>query len=332
MERAIQQTDFDALASKISAVSTKYLPPVSTSRTGAGAGYDILAQLYMAYLEALRGVSRRAFGKCKYSGNSYPVMNYGTYLRTLAIDERVFQFVERNGDGPLQIVNIGCGSDLRMVPLLRHTGHDTQFQSQGPAIRYVDLDYMESVKLKRDTLEKSPVLSSMLQDERYVLESCDLRDIEATKELLLRLTDPKVPTLIISECVLCYLPEKESQSLIDCIIDTYTEGEWVSYDPIGGSAQNDRFGVIMQQNLRESRQLEMPTLLKFNSCATYASRWTQRNNSVFKSEIMDMWQYYNDSVSPQEKNRLKTLQFMDEVEELKIMQSHYVTFYCQWKD
>lgn len=320
MERAIQHTDFDALASKVSALSTRYLPPpAELAATGTLSGN--IDKLYTSYLESLRGVSRRAYGKCKYSGSSYPVMNYGTYLRTLAIDGRVMEFVNKHTK--VQIVNIGCGSDLRMIPLL---------QSYENVEKYVDLDYSESVTLKRQVLEKSTVLNPVLQDQRYILEPCDLRDVQSTIDLLSRLTNPESPTLIISECVLCYMPGRESQTLIDSIMDTYREGAWVSYDPIGGSDPNDRFGTIMQQNLRDSRQLEMPTLLKYNSCETYSSRWTQRSKSVFKKNIMDMWQYYSDNVPQQEKNRLKTLQFMDEIEELKVMQSHYVTFHCQWKD
>lgn len=321
MERAVQHTDFDALASKISALSTRYLPPPAELVAPGFSGYE---ESYMAYINSLRVASRRAYGKCKYSGSSYPVMNYGTYLRTMAIDQTISECLHKHSK--LQIVNIGCGSDLRMITLLRDDKTASNVE------KYIDVDYAESVGLKRQVLENSKALSPILEDQRYVLESCDLKNVQSTIDLLLKLTKPEIPTLVISECVLCYMPDKESQLLIDSVMDTYKEGEWVSYDPIGGSDPNDRFGKIMQQNLLESRQLQLPTLLKYNSCEKYASRWTQRSQSEFKKQIMDMWQYYSNSVPSQEKNRLKTLQFMDEIEELRVMQSHYVIFHCEWKN
>ncbi|KAH7589415.1 Leucine carboxyl methyltransferase [Nakaseomyces glabratus] len=313
MELAVQRTDTDALSSKVSAIHTKYL-------SGGISQQFAYEEVYGEYLASLRQVSRRVFGKCRYSGASFPVMNYGTYLRTVAIDERVLEFLQCNGGSQVQIVNIGCGSDLRMVSVLaKHSN-----------VKYIDLDFKESVELKRQVLEKSSTLSSYLKNDNYVLRSCDLRDVPDTLELLNEECKPELPTLIISECVLCYMPEKETQSLIDGILHLFKNGSWVSYDPMGGSDKNDRFGVIMQQNLRDSRQLEMPTLLINNSPEIYASRWTPNSDEQFERVVTDMWTYYNDKVPAEEKQRIKRLQFLDELEELKVMQSHYVIFFCKW--
>lgn len=106
----------------------------------------------------------------------------------------------------------------------------------------------------------------------------------------------------------------------------FSHGLWISYDPIGGSQPNDRFGAIMQSNLKESRNLEMPTLMTYNSKEKYASRWSAAPNVV----VNDMWEIFNAQIPESERKRLRSLQFLDELEELKVMQTHYILMKAQW--
>ncbi|EJS42146.1 ppm1p [Saccharomyces arboricola H-6] len=328
MERIIQQTDFDALSCKLAAISVGYLPSSSLQRLPVDLTRKYV-QWHRDYLLSLKKFSRRAFGKVdKAIRLSFPVMNYGTYLRTIGIDTAILDFL--NANEQVQVVNMGCGSDLRMLPLLQMFPHLT----------YVDIDYNDSVQLKNKILRENENLRSTLElsgedatelpvlidHKRYKLIACDLNDITETTRLLDTCTNRDVPTVIISECLLCYMHETESQSLISTVMTKYTHGLWISYDPIGGSQPNDRFGTIMQSNLKESRNLEMPTLMIYNSKEKYASRWSIAPNVI----VNDMWEVYNTQVPEYERLRLRSLQFLDELEELKVMQTHYILMKAQW--
>lgn len=334
MDRVIQQTDYDALSCKISAISKGYLPCQQQLEQCSYKGYS---EIHMEYLKVLKGLSRRIYSKINRAvSSSFPVMNYGTYLRALSIDLSIDDFLRENTGVPVQIINLGCGSDLRMIHLLK----------RNPDLQYIDIDFKDSMKLKKSVLVNSELFKSILQlhvqiadsdanngveDElitaRYKLLSCDLKNLDRVLSLLSAHTSKEIPTLIITECVLCYIPQAEAQALVEAVISFYDHGKWVSYDPIGGSKSNDRFGSIMQNNLWESRQLDMPTLMIYNSKETYAQRFA---NLVTSTKIKTMWDYYTDNVSLSEKQRLKGLQFLDEIEELRLILSHYIILEAKW--
>ena len=381
MDLIIQQTDYDALSSKLASIQKKYLPPgplvLGTPGNETATTTEVkhlsndqivqfyrdIAQIYSDYYHALKSQSRRVFGKVnKAIDSSFPVMNYGTYLRTLAIDTSILNFITRylitskQTHKQFQIVNLGAGSDLRMVQYLSMF-NSTSDPDKPQLLKFVDLDFKPAVDLKNKVLEGARArastgeqLTTYLSDPRYALLACDLRDTKATLDTLRRDAglDPQIPTIFISECVLCYMTQQDSQNLIDEIVREYSGGKdggnstylWVSYDPIGGEAADDKFGKIMRANLLESRNLDMPTLLTFNSKQSYAGRWSSKGGSIsnndnnnsanVQTDIVDMWEFLNTMVSNVEQRRLQGLQFLDEVEELKIMQSHYVLLNARW--
>ncbi|SCU95031.1 LADA_0G12992g1_1 [Lachancea dasiensis] len=328
MDRAVQQTDYDAFSCKISAIAKKYLPCQKQLELREFSDYP---ELHMAYAQSLKNLSRRAYGKVqKAVQSSMPLMNYGTYVRTVAVDIAIEQYINGLPKGSkVQVLNLGCGSDLRMI----------NFMSRYPQLRWIDLDFRESVHLKAKILNSDDRFRQRLgfpagdlSEEdyvsgRYVLHSCNLNLIEDVLEIIQEHTDPDVPTLVLTECVLCYMKFKPSQVLIDEVMSLYQTGMWLSYDPIGGETSTDRFGSIMQSNLRESRQLDLPTLMVFNSATKYAQRFKSNATST---DIRTMWQYYQTETIPQEKQRLKSLQFLDEIEELEIILSHYVLLKAFW--
>ncbi|CCF58473.1 hypothetical protein KAFR_0E03210 [Kazachstania africana CBS 2517] len=324
---AIQQTDYDAFSSKIAAIQRGYLPP--SSKNALNQDYDDadawlsklyinFKELHMNYLNVLRSKNRRVYSKInKASLNSFPVMNYGTYLRTAAIDLSVLQYLNDSTFDKFQIVNLGAGSDLRMIQYLNMFPDRLE--------NFVDIDFAEAVQLKQGIINDLG-----FKNDKYHLLACDLKqDIKKTMETLESRLDLSTPTIIITECMLCYLPETQSQLLIDNCMKSFEKGCWISYDPIGGDQPSDRFGKIMKNNLQESRGLDLPTLLIYSSTEKYLQRWAADNKA--ESTILDMWQFHNKYISAKEMARLRSLQFLDEIEELKLMQLHYVILQCEWQ-
>lgn len=333
--QSIQQTDFDAFSAKLSCISKGYLPTNKQSLIHPIEKWDQFYQgyksLYFEYLNTIKistSNGKRLFSKIKKSiQSSQPVMNYGTYLRTLSIDIPLLQYLNDNPiDRQCQIVNLGCGSDLRCLQILNNIDIFPQ------VIKYIDLDFKQSIELKQSILEaiasftNSFVPNDMTWGGRYEAIASDLNDLDETLSILTSKLDVKVPTIFITECTLCYIKEKESQALIDAIRRTFGSGLWISYDPIGGVDSDDRFGIIMKENLLMSRNLDLPTLLIYNSKESYSNRWKDYNDV----KIQNMWDFSHSHLNPMELKRLQSLQFLDEFEELRIMQNHYVTMNARW--
>ncbi|CCE65177.1 hypothetical protein TPHA_0K00430 [Tetrapisispora phaffii CBS 4417] len=339
MEKIVQNTDHDALTCKLSAISTRYIPCPLVHKD-----YFNYNDIYLSYYQTLKTLlSRRDQGSINRAlRNSYPVMNYGTYLRTVSIDSLLNSYLdERVSNEYIQVVNLGCGSDLRFVHLLNNFKNikyiDVDFKDalelKGKVLR-TNLKFKQALKLDTEIMDKTENGSQLIHTENYVMMEGDLKDTSDIITKLSRYTDTNAKTVFITECALCYLPDIAAQRLIDKIIDTFDSGYWISYDPIGGNQEKDkdRFGKIMQDNLKSSRDLELPTLLKYFSEDLYSSRFTQHTNSSKKItvNIKNLWEFYLQSINDNEKKRLQKLQFLDEIEELKIMQSHYIILNAQW--
>ncbi|SMN20948.1 similar to Saccharomyces cerevisiae YDR435C PPM1 Carboxyl methyltransferase [Maudiozyma saulgeensis] len=328
MERIIQQTDYDALSSKICALQFSYLPPNKGTLSEPidetlQSLYQDIKSLHFEYYKTLKEESRNVYGKInKLMRNPFPVMNYGTYLRTLAIDVSLIKFINSFPiDQHFQIVNLGSGSDLRFIQYLNMFGDRVE--------RFIDLDFKDAIILKQKILKDSITLDHIIQSyrDKFVMLPGDLKNVAGTLEKLTQFLNPKIPTIFITECVLCYMTENDSKQLVSTIMNEFPTGCWISYDPIGGSDVNDKFGTIMKRNLMDSRNLEMPTLLIYNSKSNYPQRWDNGKSEIV---IKDMWDFLSESISDIEKKRLRSLQFLDEIEELKIMQSHYVILNTTW--
>lgn len=330
MTRAVQDTDIDALSAKLACLEYKYLPPDPpvAFHSKVDVPYTDYTQYHQMYWQALvqanQNHNRRLVGKLRQNiRHSSPVMNYGTYLRTVAIDLNICQYLHeltQISSTDVQIINLGCGSDLRFIQFLQK--YHTRIKA------FIDIDLKDTIELKNKILQNLlPKLDLGFKwGDKYVATSCDLNSIESYMEILQNYTDKDIPTIIITECVLCYMTRENSQNLIDSMQKFFHKGIWLSYDPIGGDEPNDKFGIIMQQNLLNSRNLNMPTLLEFNSKLSYSSRWG-RYKLV---NIQNLLEFLNENITPLELQRLQKCQFLDELEELKIMQSHYIILQAQW--
>eukprot|EP00770_Monocercomonoides_exilis_P006532 MONOS_6496.2-p1 / transcript=MONOS_6496.2 / gene=MONOS_6496 / organism=Monocercomonoides_exilis_PA203 / gene_product=Leucine carboxyl methyltransferase isoform 2 , unspecified product / transcript_product=unspecified product / location=Mono_scaffold00205:64337-65646(+) / protein_length=311 / sequence_SO=supercontig / SO=protein_coding / is_pseudo=false len=94
----------------------------------------------------------------------------------------------------------------------------------------------------------------------------------------------------------------------------------IGYDPM--SKETDNFGRVMVQNLRQ-RGITMPSLMAFPTCE--ARTESLRTAGFSFAKTIDMKKAYN--LIPQvEKQRIQTLEPLDEFEEFFLLLSHY----CIW--
>ena len=132
-----------------------------------------------------------------------------------------------------------------------------------------------------------------------------------------------IPTLIISECCLCYLDVDKARDVVKWFADRIPSLGIILYEPIG---VDDSFGQMMVANLA-ARNITMPTLKEYKTVADQKKRLIDLG---FKGEgheggqeaetIENIW---NGWIPPNEKERVDSLEGLDEVEEWQMLARHY---------
>lgn len=312
-DKIIRQTDGDASNSRLSAVQLGYLN-------------DEYATCF------LQGqIPRR-----------YPLINRGTYVRTSAIDRLVDSFLTTTIDAhasngstsPLaQIISLGAGSDTRFFRL-----------SSARRLRlvYHELDFLDNVQAKLSAITTTPKLSDLLPNTQispdkssllspnYNLHSLDLRDLASTTPPAIPHLSSDLPTLLLSECCLCYLPPQTTSAILGYFVSAIPTASLalILYEPI---RPYDSFGKTMLANLA-SRGIELQTVKRFYSLQAQRLR-LKTAGLVSGQGAADVEQiYYGDEwVGERERDRVERLEWLDEVEEWKLLASHYCVAWG-WRD
>ncbi len=135
-----------------------------------------------------------------------------------------------------------------------------------------------------------------------------------------------VPTLLVSECCLCYLQPHDATAVLQWFASRIggsgsnpSNLGVVVYEPIH---PNDAFGRTMVANLA-ARGIEMPTLAAYPDGAAQEQRLRQEAGLVRATHrtvdaIWDGW------VTEAEQERVNWLDGLDEIEEWQLLASHYV--------
>ncbi|RNF02655.1 leucine carboxyl methyltransferase [Trypanosoma rangeli] len=242
-----------------------------------------------------------------------PLMNRGTWLRTVAIEHAVLSFAEnRSVDGPLQVISFGAGVDTLYFRLKKdHTEVDIG--------RYIELDLPDLVAEKRGIIERVGEMKQLVGPE-YELVSCDLRKIDELREILKKYARNDIPTILLAEMVFVYLEERTTTAILELTLSKLLNKDvcvlFISYDAI---CPNDRFGEVMVSSLAS---MGVP-LLGIKALPTPEAH-AERCKKVGLTNVMakSMKQLYL-SV-PQEKQQwLKKLEMVDDWDEWCIMHDHY---------
>ncbi|KAI4603264.1 carboxy methyl transferase for protein phosphatase 2A [Pestalotiopsis sp. 9143b] len=327
-DATIQGTDTDASVSRLSAVDLGYLQ-------------DPFAQYFVQNGPPVRRL---------------PIINRGTYTRTTALDRLVSSFLAGDGTGgeekkERQIISLGAGTDTRPFRLFSQPG------TAARDIIYHEVDFPAIAAKKRTTVQSVPALRSIIpvaaasasaepslsQDgsswrseplpngSSYYCHGLDLRDLaraassadpeqqQQPPKVLLNGVRPDVPTLLISECCLCYLETAQARAVISHFAALVPDLAVVVYEPVRPS---DPFGQQMVSNLA-ARRIRMPTLEAYREVADQRARLEQAGfaGGARALTVQDVWARW---VSPEDKEAVDDLEGLDEVEEWELLASHYV--------
>mmetsp|Transcript_15107 Transcript_15107/g.20848 ORF Transcript_15107/g.20848 Transcript_15107/m.20848 type:complete len:341 (-) Transcript_15107:134-1156(-) len=254
-----------------------------------------------------------------------PLINRGYFSRVHAFHSLMKQFMRAFKDKPTQIISLGCGFDTTYF----------QFKDQNCApTRYIEVDFPEVTSKKSAVIERTPELRGLLDPKEegqpifksggvvslgYSLVPGDLRNLaEMEKALHTAGFDPKVPTLILAECVLVYLEASASAALLRyCSQLCDGPAAFVLYEQIN---PDDAFGRQMCKNL-ENRGIFLPGLPAYPNLDAQKSRFLSAGWK--KVEAADMHTIHHKRLDPVEIQRINKLEIFDEFEEWQLIQSHY---------
>ncbi|KAK4041181.1 S-adenosyl-L-methionine-dependent methyltransferase [Parachaetomium inaequale] len=301
-DATIQGTDTDAAVSRLSAVELGYLS-------------DPFARLFV------QGPATRRL----------PIINRGTYTRTTAIDVLVDRFLATTSpDEPRQIVSLGAGTDTRCLRLF------TSPANHGNIV-YHEIDFPTIMARKQALISSNPSLRNLLStpeplsqttwqshslpqsnNNTLTLHGLDLRTLTPSSPLLPNLT-PTAPTLLLSECCLCYLPPSTVTTLLSHFTARLPLLGLIIYEPI---LPHDPFGRTMVSNLA-ARGVSMPTLDVYPTAADQERRLREAGFDEVRCRSVDgIWEGW---VGEGEKERVDSLEGgLDEVEEWRLLAGHYV--------
>ncbi|RGP79449.1 leucine carboxyl methyltransferase 1 [Fusarium longipes] len=315
-DSTIQGTDTDASVSRLSAVDLGYLD-------------DPYAQYFV---QSSDGPAARRL----------PIINRDTLIDSFLNADQDAE----SASAPKQIVSLGAGTDTRPFRL---------FASQArPGLVYHELDFEVVTSKKLRTVQAAPALRNILTNitqltehswsskplgGEYYCHGQDLRnfslsrastgngdDSQATLQEKFEITLPglrtDIPTLLLSECCLCYLNGAEASDVLDFFTSRIHNLATIIYEPI---RPDDAFGKMMVSNLA-ARRIQMPTLKMYPTPEDQQSRMrTAGFDKVHHMTIEDIWQNW---VSPEEKQRVDFLEGLDEVEEWKLLAAHYIVVWA----
>lgn len=326
-EKVVRKTDLDALSlrhcANFQGYFSKYDPYIN----------DLIG-LYKSYLQYSEGYTLLLAARtvrAAFDGKKLPIINRGTYLRTIAIDDIISRFLDSHRGGA-QIVLLGGGLDTRVFHLLKTHAN----------LVYHELDFLEQVKIKRLAIDGNPELRQVvdapklpsiprnreewgtydgdLHTERYHLVGMDVRELVGDGFYNI---DDSLPTLVISECMLCYVKPDEAEGIIKYWMKSLSSVEFVIYEPV---LLGDAFGETMARNLAQ-RGINMEGFSKY---ATPKARreWLERMAMV-DVEVHDIAQIggltgENSWIPLSEMSRINRLELVDEVEEIIMLYQHYL--------
>lgn len=300
---AVQATNDDATASKLSCVTKGYI-------------HDDFVHMFV----------RRSIKRA-------PLINRGYYARWATMRMLLKQFLDSgipNGSGlpqKKQILSLGAGFDTTFFQLV------VEEQS---VHKFVEVDFAEVTKKKTMLIATKEVLVSKLGptkpeidpgkgeivSEHYSLLPCDLRDLKTLDDAFTKAQlDAKLPTLILAECVLIYLEPTVSRQVVKWCAEKFETAAFVTYEQIH---PDDAFGQQMLRNL-ESRGCP---LLGLHDTPTLESKERRFTDLGWQRALaMDMDAIYHQQLDPIDRGRIERLEIFDEFEEWNIMQAHYCVAY-----
>ena len=261
-----------------------------------------------------------------------PLVNRGYYARYAAVRRIVREFFAACGQqggaggvGGCQVINLGAGFDTLYFSL--------KAAGEWPAgARMCELDFADVAHRKASVVRRQAALAALVQAEDgrgdgvaalraadYTLVGVDLRDAGAVNRAVFERAgfEAGAPTLVISECVLIYLPPEKSDALVAWARQAFASAVMVVYEQI---RPHDSFGRQMVQNIHDRGC----PLLGIHAYPELADQERRFRGAGWTGAVgLDMNAVYRHKLDPTDVRRIERLEIFDEFEEWNLIQAHY---------
>lgn len=219
---------------------------------------------------------------------------------------------------------------MDMYPDIRLIYHEIDFPTNTSA----KIGNIEKQPMLHRKLSKKPHASTTYHSETYNVHALDLRQLATGSQESplpdIPNLDPKIPTLFLSEMCLIYLQASTVQSIMSSFLTHYlnptTPASLILYEPI---LPHDAFGRTMISNL-QSRNIVLSTLTAYPELGDQRARLKGYGLDA-ASKAVDTSHIWRNWISEEEKERVAGLEFLDELEELELLLSHYCIAWG-WRD
>jgi len=158
------------------------------------------------------------------------------------------------GAGESQIISLGAGTDTRAFRL----------RARGEKVRYHEFDFPDICAVKRGRVDDSTLVRLIGGQDRlreYFIHPLDLRTLGEKEATDFEGLKTDIPTLVISECCLCYLQVKKAEEVITWFTERIKSIGIILYEPM---RVDDAFGQRMVENLA-ARGVVMPTVQRYKT-------------------------------------------------------------------
>jgi len=256
-----------------------------------------------------------------------PEINRGNFIRVRLVRHLIEQFMSKCTAQSLQyqIVNLGCGFDT-LYWRLQDAGHDiknfieTDFSDITSKKAFIINKYAE-LKKRVCKGQKNLVVANKGTDihgPNYHLVAGDLRKFNELKDKLIKdcELDLTLPTLVLTECVLVYLPPSTTSDILTWFSSNFETVIFVNYEQVN---LNTRFAQVMLDNLKHQNC----DLLGKDACLSLETQQQRFLDHKFTAaEGVNVWDAY-DSLPYDVRTRIERIEFLDEFEIMRQLLEHY---------
>lgn len=261
-----------------------------------------------------------------YHGNEKKevLINRGYWSRVFIFHRLVDKFLEKNKDQQkVQVISLGSGFDTLPFNIIKEKKYNN--------LVYNEIDLDEIVRYKINTINTNPDIKSLfnnitedkediLLSDNYNLAVCDITNHAKLHETLFEKfkLNKECPTLIISECVLIYLHEKEIKDLLIKLYSDFDNIITVDYDMVNFE---NPYGKMMEKNFH-NMGIPLLGLNYFKTVETITNNYKSHVNPT-NFEISYMKDLYYNFIDKEEIARIEKIEWLDEIEEFLLIQNHY---------
>ena len=248
------------------------------------------------------------------------LVNLGYYLRFKSLEvtfEKLVKLLVKE-EKPFQVLSIGCGFDTTFFNLAKY----------GNNLKYYEIDLLDNVSRKTILIQRSFECNEFLikpefhaegiTSQRYNLLACDLSNPSELKAKLSSVNfDFLIPTIVLSECVITYMREKDSTNLIKFFSTELHHASFVVYEQIN---PEDGFGKFMVSHF-EKMGSPILGIEKYSSVSRQCSRYLDCGWQ--QCEALTLANVFR-NISSTELQRIFGIEAFDEYEEFLLAACHYL--------